>query len=53
MIGVLTKLWSVEGPRFSSVAESNMYRSFGAALVNMTNIPEVSGFEKLCSTFLF
>ncbi|CAL8093600.1 unnamed protein product [Orchesella dallaii] len=31
----------IEGPRFSSRAESNMYRSFGASLVNMTNVPEV------------
>lgn len=32
---------AIEGPRFSSRAESYMYRSFGADLVNMTLIPEV------------
>jgi len=32
---------SLEGPRFSSVAESNVYRSWGASLVNMTTVPEV------------
>ena len=31
----------VEGPRFSSVAESNVYRSWGASVINMTNVPEV------------
>jgi 5'-methylthioadenosine phosphorylase len=31
----------IEGPRFSSKAESNVYRSWGAATVNMTTVPEV------------
>jgi len=31
----------VEGPRFSTRAESNMCRSWGADLVNMTTVPEV------------
>jgi len=31
----------VEGPRFSSVAESNVFRSWGASVINMTNVPEV------------
>lgn len=34
-------MFVVEGPRFSSRAESNLYRSWGASLINMTNIPEV------------
>ncbi|OXA42921.1 S-methyl-5'-thioadenosine phosphorylase [Folsomia candida] len=31
----------VEGPRFSTRAESNVFRSWGAATVNMTTVPEV------------
>ncbi|CAD6198415.1 unnamed protein product [Caenorhabditis auriculariae] len=30
----------IEGPRFSTVAESNVFRSWGASLVNMTMMPE-------------
>lgn len=30
----------IEGPQFSTRAESAMYRSFGAAVIGMTNIPE-------------
>lgn len=30
----------IEGPQFSTRAESNLYRSFGADLVGMTNLPE-------------
>lgn len=33
---------TIEGPRFSTKAESNLYRSWGASLVNMTTVPEVS-----------
>ncbi|CAB3383629.1 Hypothetical predicted protein [Cloeon dipterum] len=32
---------SIEGPRFSSRAESNMFRSWGADVINMTTCPEV------------
>jgi len=32
---------TIEGPRFSSRAESNMFRAWGAHLVNMTLVPEV------------
>lgn len=32
----------IEGPRFSTKAESNVYRSWNADLVNMTLAPEVS-----------
>lgn len=31
----------IEGPRFSTRAESNVFRSWGAATVNMTTVPEV------------
>lgn len=31
---------AMEGPQFSSVAESNMYRSWGANVIGMTNMPE-------------
>lgn len=30
----------IEGPQFSSKAESNIYRSFGADIIGMTNVPE-------------
>jgi len=30
----------IEGPAFSTRAESNMYRSFGARVIGMTNLPE-------------
>ncbi|MCC6623472.1 MAG: S-methyl-5'-thioadenosine phosphorylase [Deltaproteobacteria bacterium] len=30
----------IEGPQFSTRAESNMYRSWGAAVIGMTNLPE-------------
>lgn len=32
---------TIEGPRFSSKAESNLFRLQGASLVNMTLVPEV------------
>ncbi|PNF40251.1 S-methyl-5'-thioadenosine phosphorylase [Cryptotermes secundus] len=31
----------IEGPRYSSLAESKMYRFLGGDVINMTNIPEV------------
>lgn len=30
----------IEGPQFSSRAESNLYRSMGASVIGMTNMPE-------------
>ena len=30
----------MEGPAFSTKAESNLYRSWGAAIIGMTNLPE-------------
>ena len=30
----------IEGPQFSTKAESQIYRSFGAAVIGMTNVPE-------------
>ena len=32
---------TIEGPRFSTRAESNMFRTLGADIVNMTTVPEV------------
>ncbi|XP_023214480.1 S-methyl-5'-thioadenosine phosphorylase-like [Centruroides sculpturatus] len=32
---------TIEGPRFSTRAESNMFRSWNADLINMTTVPEV------------
>ena len=31
---------AMEGPQFSTVAESNLYRSWGASIIGMTAIPE-------------
>jgi len=33
---------TIEGPRFSTRAESNMFRSFGADVINMSTAPEVA-----------
>lgn len=33
---------TVEGPRFSSRAESHMFRSWGGEVINMTTVPEVA-----------
>jgi 5'-methylthioadenosine phosphorylase len=30
----------IEGPQFSSIAESNWYRAMGASVIGMTNLPE-------------
>ena len=30
----------MEGPQFSTLAESNLYRSWGAAIIGMTNLQE-------------
>ena len=30
----------IEGPQFSTLAESRLYRSWGAAVIGMTNLPE-------------
>ena len=30
----------MEGPAFSTIAESNMYRSWGASVIGMTALPE-------------
>lgn len=32
---------TIEGPRFSSSAESHLFRSWGCHLINMTTVPEV------------
>ena len=32
---------TIEGPRFSTKAESNLFRSWGCDVVNMTTVPEV------------
>lgn len=33
---------TIEGPRFSTTAESYLYKSWGASIVNMTTVPEAS-----------
>lgn len=35
----------IEGPRFSTKAESNLFRMWGASVVNMTTAPEVMLFS--------
>lgn len=35
---------TIEGPRFSSRAESKLWNSWGAHCVNMTTVPEVKIF---------
>ena len=39
----------MEGPQFSTLAESNLYRSWGADVIGMTNMPELNwpGKQKL------
>ena len=32
---------TIEGPRFSSRAESKLFQSWGADVINMTTVPEV------------
>ena len=32
---------TIEGPRFSSRAESKLFKSWGCDIVNMTTVPEV------------
>lgn len=32
---------TIEGPRFSSKAESHLFKSWGAHVINMTTVPEV------------
>lgn len=32
---------TIEGPRFSTKAESHLFRSFGADIINMSTVPEV------------
>lgn len=33
---------TVEGPRFSTRAESKLFKSWGADVINMTTVPEVA-----------
>ena len=39
---------AIEGPRFSSLAESKMYRSLGGDVINMTSVPEVTHWICYC-----
>jgi 5'-methylthioadenosine phosphorylase len=36
-----TTLVTIEGPRFSTLAESELFRSWNCDLINMTTVPEV------------
>lgn len=39
---------TIEGPRFSTLAESRLHRSWGCDVVNMTSVPEVALASELC-----
>ena len=39
---------TIEGPRFSSKAESKLWHSWGAHTVNMTTVPEVKHISYTC-----
>lgn len=41
----------IEGPRFSSHAESSLFQKWGGSVINMTLIPEVSNYRKFSSCF--
>lgn len=41
---------TVEGPRFSSKAESHMFRLWGADVINMTTVPEVRSTDGMGDT---
>jgi 5'-methylthioadenosine phosphorylase len=43
----------IEGPRFSTRAESNVFRSYGGATVNMTTVPEVSANAVQMQLYIF
>ena len=34
---------TIEGPRFSTQAESKLFRSWGCHVINMSTVPEVGG----------
>lgn len=36
---------TIEGPRFSSKAESKLFQSWGGHVINMTTVPEVVNFH--------
>lgn len=42
---------AIEGPRFSTLAESRLYRSWGCDIVNMTSVPEVSLAKELATIY--
>ena len=44
---------TIEGPRFSSKAESFMFRSWKADVINMTTVPEVVLAKELGKRFKF
>jgi len=44
---------TVEGPRFSTKAESKMFRAWGADIINMTTVPEVNPNLKILSDLVF
>lgn len=42
---------TIEGPRFSTLAESKLHRSWGCDVVNMTSVPEVSLATELATMY--
>lgn len=43
---------TIEGPRFSSRAESKLFRSWGAHVIGMTTIPEVVLAKEACLSYV-
>ena len=39
---ILGTMVTIEGPRFSSKAESKMFKQWGGDVINMTTVPEVT-----------
>ena len=42
---------TIEGPRFSTLAESKLHRSWGCDVVNMTSVPEVALAKELSTIY--
>lgn len=51
-IFILGTVVTIEGPRFSSRAESFMFRSWKADVINMTTVPEVVLAKELGDYFI-
>lgn len=41
LVNISGTVVTIEGPRFSTKAESRMFRQWGGDVINMTTVPEV------------